>query len=102
MFPSLLPATVEPVWCPALGVEEEEALSQEETAFEQSLEAIRRQPAPAPIGVYKNLGLEEEEENHEDDQDDDDDDELDDDELEEASLDDEDDDMDEEMGSDTW
>mmetsp|Transcript_7631 Transcript_7631/g.15134 ORF Transcript_7631/g.15134 Transcript_7631/m.15134 type:complete len:129 (+) Transcript_7631:108-494(+) len=66
MFPSLLPATIEPVWCPVLGMDEEDALAQEEQAFEQKLAAIRGQRGPRPIGVQKkNLGEDEDEDDHE-------------------------------------
>jgi len=44
---------IEPVWCPVLGMDEEEALKAAEEAEQALLVAVRAHRAPVPIGVKR-------------------------------------------------
>mmetsp|Transcript_20776 Transcript_20776/g.45384 ORF Transcript_20776/g.45384 Transcript_20776/m.45384 type:complete len:102 (+) Transcript_20776:121-426(+) len=97
-LPSLLPAAVEPVWCPDVGMEEEDDLCQEERIFQQKLNDIRKQPAPVPIGVRPNKRDDDEVELVEDEEEEDVEDDMDDMEDSGVSIDED----EEDMGSDSW
>mmetsp|Transcript_11257 Transcript_11257/g.28340 ORF Transcript_11257/g.28340 Transcript_11257/m.28340 type:complete len:110 (-) Transcript_11257:637-966(-) len=103
VFPSLLPSTTEPVWCPVIGMDEEELLSAEEKAFDDLLEGVRKVPAPPPIGVHFNKHEDDDDAIADDDMEEEEEEEEEDDGLDDPSLDDdEEEESDEESGSDAW